>query len=300
MSPKVLSVRQGRALMNLTLQFVHLKHGTFLQSSKDQWATKVQSEGWKGYWIPFKDQSSKKNLQAAHKVKTSIADIGDGCDLVMLFIHGGGMVKGNALMYLTNYRAWMKELQIKYGVKIGILTIEYGLSPENPYPFALNECVAAYRYLVEERGIDSRRIVISGQVLFSPWVMCPKPLKDSKDDYISNNGGRIYIEAYTQNLASVQTSQYAAPIRAATLAGLPRMLIFIGGVETLKPSIDGFVEKAITDGVQVEAHMKSGMPHDYALVENVSSAKIVREVDEIVGKFIANINDEYVKRSVAL
>ncbi|KAF9991719.1 hypothetical protein BGZ79_004082, partial [Entomortierella chlamydospora] len=125
MSPKVLSVRQGRALMNLSLQFVHLKHGTFLQSSKDQWATKVQSEGWKGYWIPFKDQSSKKNLQAAHKVKTSIADIGVGCDLVMLFIHGGGMVKGNALMYLANYRAWMKELQIKYGVKIGILTIEY-------------------------------------------------------------------------------------------------------------------------------------------------------------------------------
>ncbi|KAF9983151.1 hypothetical protein BGZ79_005830, partial [Entomortierella chlamydospora] len=193
------------------------------------------------------------------------------------------------------------------------------LSPENPYPCALNECVAAYRYLVEERGIDSRRIVISGdsaggnltltttlkirdeyphlgaaagQVLFSPWVMCPKPLKDSMDDYISNDGGRIYIEAYTQNLASVQTSQYAAPIRAATLAGLPRMLIFIGGTETLRPSIDGFVEKAIADGVQVEAHTKSGMPHDYALLEDVSSAKIVYEVDEIIGKFIANINDE--------
>ncbi|KAF9356799.1 hypothetical protein BGX26_004713 [Mortierella sp. AD094] len=327
MGVDILNIYQGRTLMNFTVQYVHLKHGTFLQSSKDQWATKVHGKGWKGHWIPFKDQSSKKSLQAAHQAKTSVADIGAGCDLVVLAIHGGGMVMGDSLMFLTNYRAWMKELQSKHGIKIGLLSVEYSLSPETPYPGALNECVAAFRHLVEEQGIDPRRIVLAGdsaggnlcltttlklrdeyshlgapagQVLFSPWVMCPQPLKDNMDDFISNNGGQIFTEAYTQNLAKVQTSQYAAPIRAATLAGLPRMLIFIGGVETLRPSIERFVEKAAADGVQLEVHTKEGMAHDYALLKDISSTKIFNEANEIVGNFMAKIRDEYVTGSVAL
>ncbi|KAF9202197.1 hypothetical protein BGZ49_007610 [Haplosporangium sp. Z 27] len=323
----VVNIDQGRKLMSLSLDFQHLKKGTYLQSSKEKWATKVQGENWNGYWIPFKDQSSKASLKAALKANTPSTDIGAGCDLVVFAIHGGGMVMGDAFMFLANYRAWMKELQIKYGIKIGVLSVEYSLSPEVPFPGALNECVAAYRHLVERQGVDPRKIVMAGdsaggnlclatalklrdtypnvglpagQVLFSPWVMCPQPLKDSPHDYITNNGGHIFMEAYTQNLAKVQTSHFAAPICAATLEGMPRMLIFIGGVEMLRPSIERFIEKAVAEGVKIEFYIKDGMAHDYALIEDISSPKIVKEADEIIGKFIASIRDQYVNGSQAI
>ncbi|KAG0208156.1 hypothetical protein BGX28_000771 [Mortierella sp. GBA30] len=321
MSVKVLNINQARKMMDVANAVVHLKNGTFRQSSKDQWATRVNGKGWEGFWIPFKDQLDKKKLKEHVKEKVSIADIGAGCDIVMFAIHGGGMVMGDALMFLGNYRSWMKEMQKNHNLKIGVLSVEYTLSPEAPYPGALNECVAAYRHLIEHQAIDPRRVVMcgdsaggnlclttalkirddyphiglpAGQVLFSPWVMCPKPLKESPDDYITAVGGRLFMEAYTQNLAKVQTSHYASPIQAPTLAGMPRMLIFIGGVETLRLSIEGFVTKAIAEGVDVTAILKDNHAHDYALIQEIAGTKVVREAEAAIGKFVAKIRDEYI------
>ncbi|KAF9546399.1 hypothetical protein EC957_009748 [Mortierella hygrophila] len=321
MGGSILNVTQSRNLMNFCNSIVHLKTGTFLQSSKDKWATPVKGEGWKGFWIPFKNQVNKDQLKKDLSKKHSVADIGSECDIVMFAIHGGGMVKGDALMFLSSYRAWMKVLQQKHNLKIGVLSVEYTLSPEGPFPTALNECVAAYKYLIEHQGVDPRRVVMcgdsaggnlclttalkirdaypgvglpAGQVLFSPWVMCPKPLKDNPDDYITCEGGALYVEAYTQNQAKVHTSPYASPIQVATLAGMPRMQIFIGGVETLRPSIERFITKATAEGVEVESHLKEGKAHDYPLIEEISGAKVVRESHELVAKFVARIRDDYI------
>jgi hypothetical protein len=35
------------------------------------------------------------------------------------------MVMGDALMFLNSYRAWMKVLQQKHNLKIGVLSVEY-------------------------------------------------------------------------------------------------------------------------------------------------------------------------------
>ncbi|KAG0054880.1 hypothetical protein BGZ83_010218 [Gryganskiella cystojenkinii] len=327
MSLRVLNVAQSRKMMNFSNAIVHLRTGTFKQSSKDQWATKVKGQGWEGFWIPFKDQLNKDRLQQDLAKKHTAADIGTGCDIVMLAIHGGGMVLGDALMFLGNYRSWMKGMQKNHNIKIGVLSVEYSLSPEVMYPGALNECVAAYRHLVEHQGVDPRRIVMcgdsaggnlclttalkirdeyahlgmpAGQVLFSPWVMCPKPLKDSADDYITNLGGRTFAEAYTQNSAKIQTSPYAAPIRAPTLEGMPKMLIFAGGIETLRPSIEGFVIKAKSEGVDVDLIVKEGRAHDYALIEEISGPKVIHEAEQLIGQFVARIRDAYIGLATAI
>ncbi|KAF9191272.1 hypothetical protein BGZ50_009487 [Haplosporangium sp. Z 11] len=321
MSARVLNIYQARTMMNLSNEVVHLSSGTFRQSTRDKWATKVSGKGWQGFWIPFKDQLNKENLKQDMAKKVSEADIGAGCDIVMFAIHGGGMVMGDALMFLRSYRSWMKVLQKNHNIKIGVLSVEYSMSPEIPYPGALNECVAAYRHLIEHQKVDPRRVVMcgdsaganlclstalklrdayphiglpAGQVLFSPWVMCPKPLKDSSDDYIVNSGGQYFMSAYTQNQAKVETSHYASPIRAPTLAGMPRMLIFIGGAETLRPSIDRFVLKAVADGVDVQAVTKEGKAHDYALIEEIAGRKNVVEAEETIGKFVAEVRDRYI------
>ncbi|KAF9969681.1 hypothetical protein BGZ65_011720, partial [Modicella reniformis] len=125
MGLRVVNIAQARKMMNFTNAIVHLTNGTFLQSSKDKWALKTKGKGWEGFWIPFRDQSSKKNQKMDLQRKVSPTDIGVGCDIIMFAIHGGGMVVGDALMFLGNYRAWMKELQTKHNIKIGVLSIEY-------------------------------------------------------------------------------------------------------------------------------------------------------------------------------
>lgn len=46
------------------------------------------------------------------------------------------------------------------GRKVAILIVDYSLAPTSPYPAALNEAVAAYAYLVTERGLPPSRIAI--------------------------------------------------------------------------------------------------------------------------------------------
>ncbi|KAF9397142.1 hypothetical protein BGZ94_006389, partial [Podila epigama] len=186
------------------------------------------------------------------------------------------------------------------------------LSPEVPWPGALNECVAAYRQLVTVQGVSPKRIVMcgdsaggnlcltsalklrdeypevdlpAGQVLFSPWVMCPKPLKDSDDDYISNEGGVLYMEAYTQRQMTTLASPYASPIQTQTLKGMPRMLVFIGGRETLRPSIERFVAKAQKEGVEIETELKEGMAHDYCLIEEIAGVAVKKASEAKIGRF---------------
>lgn len=88
MGGSILNIAQSRTMMNFSNSIVHLKTGTFLQSSKDKWATPVKGQGWKGFWIPFKDQVNKDQLKKDLAKKHSVTDIGSGCDIVMFAIHG--------------------------------------------------------------------------------------------------------------------------------------------------------------------------------------------------------------------
>ncbi len=75
-------------------------------------------------------------------------------------MHGGGFVLGNAEID----DPFMQDLALKAIVKI--ISVDYSLSPEFPFPKALHECYAVVKYAKEhpdEFGIDPDRIAIGGQ-----------------------------------------------------------------------------------------------------------------------------------------
>ena len=75
-------------------------------------------------------------------------------------IHGGGFVLGNAEID----DPFMPDIAKKANVKI--ISIDYSLAPEYPFPKALNECYAVVKYAKEhadEFGIDPDRIAVGGQ-----------------------------------------------------------------------------------------------------------------------------------------
>jgi len=77
-------------------------------------------------------------------------------DRVILYTHGGGYVSGSC----NDHRSIVAR--VVKGSKVGALLFEYRLAPEHPYPAALEDSVAAYRWLLA-RGISPSKIVNAGE-----------------------------------------------------------------------------------------------------------------------------------------
>src|SRR5262245_37351890 len=76
-------------------------------------------------------------------------------DRVLLYIHGGAFVAYTPDVYAAMVSSWCQ------GLKTRALMVDYCLAPEHPYPTALEECLAAYRWLLDQ-GFKARDIVIAG------------------------------------------------------------------------------------------------------------------------------------------
>ena len=70
----------------------------------------------------------------------------------MIFIHGGG--------WIVNTRKAQLPLQAAVASSLGVkvVSIEYPLAPENPYPAAVNDIVAAYQGITSEYGAENTGI----------------------------------------------------------------------------------------------------------------------------------------------
>ncbi|VDM52632.1 unnamed protein product [Angiostrongylus costaricensis] len=81
-------------------------------------------------------------------------------DGAVVFIHGGGFALGNIDIYDSLTRRISKMLNVV------LVSIEYRLSPETPFPGGLNDCEIALEYFLkismEEYGVDPRKIVLMG------------------------------------------------------------------------------------------------------------------------------------------
>jgi acetyl esterase/lipase len=73
-------------------------------------------------------------------------------DKVMIFVHGGGGVLNSRKTQLSLQTAVADSLGVR------VVSIEYRLAPENPYPAALNDIVAAYQGVIGEYGAENTGI----------------------------------------------------------------------------------------------------------------------------------------------
>lgn len=89
-------------------------HPSVDDAPKQDWVA-VKGSGWKGCWVPFKASSTTNDLRP----------IGQGCDIVVLYAHGGGFVIGHPLQTIDFLRDIMKAVHDQSGLKVGILSIDY-------------------------------------------------------------------------------------------------------------------------------------------------------------------------------
>lgn len=80
---------------------------------------------------------------------------GVGDDRVVLYLHGGGYVVGSP----PTWRCFAGRLSREANVRL--LNFDYRLAPEHPFPAAIDDAVAAYRWLLKE-GFEPQQIALGG------------------------------------------------------------------------------------------------------------------------------------------
>lgn len=200
---------------------------------------------------------------------------------VVLYLHGGGYVMGS----INTHREMVSHISRE--AKARVLIIDYRLAPEHPFPAAVEDSTAAFRWLLKE-GIDPARIVIAGDsagggltvatlvalrdggdplpaacVCLSPWVDLEAignsmTTKTEEDPMVQREAIIRLGEAYLGG-ADARTP-LAAPLYA-DLTGLPPMLIQVGTWETLLDDATRLAERAKEAGVDVTLEPWEEMIH---------------------------------------
>ncbi|KAG0344624.1 hypothetical protein BG004_004296 [Podila humilis] len=339
-----LDVHQGREFLRFGIWLMDIEGGTTDPEKKAEIGKDVEgpNKDWRAHWVPFQHSSNAlKNLDikdaalstkerqqvereaaSARRQLVQESVIGQGCDIIVFYTHGGGFISGNSKMYLDIFRRWMANVYKHHGIRIGFLSVEYTLSPESRFPGAINECVAAYLDIVRKYSVDPKRIMFAGDsaggnlsvtvslkirdeypdlalpaglIPISPYVGCDEPFETNLNDYLSPLGSESFLKCYTGDKPEVYASPYFSPMNATTLKGLPPMLVFVGSIEHLRPSIDMLVDKARADGVEgVEYVIGEGRSHVYIMVPQISLEEDIDRAHWIIGKFIKqNCNVAY-------
>jgi acetyl esterase/lipase len=215
---------------------------------------------------------------------------GDRTRAALLYIHGGGMMIGSPAMDDVLLATIASELDIV------IVSPDYKLAPENPYPAAVDDCHNAWNWLqsnLSELQIAGHRIAIGGEsaggglaaglVLrlcdeggpqpVAQWLFCPMlddrtaldRTLDEVDHFVWNNKMNLvgWSSYLGKTLGTEQVPIYAAPARRTNLSGLPKTWIGVGDVELFFEEDRAYANKLSAAGVACELDVVSGAPHAF-------------------------------------
>ena len=228
---------------------------------------------------------------------------GAGPGRVLLFLHGGGYELGSLRSD--------GELAARLGRASGmrVLFPEYRLAPEHPFPAAIDDVLAAWRWL-RTQGLDAASLAVAGDsaggglaaallvatrdagqalpaaaVLMSPTVDLTSSgasmTERADQDPISTPAMlRQFAAGY---LAGADpTTPLASPL-FASLAGLPPLLIQVGTADLLLSDSERLAAAAAQAGVDVTLQVGEGLPHVYQLLLGTPEAAAATEQ---IGKFL--------------
>ena len=208
----------------------------------------------------------------------------------ILWIHGGGYVTGMAGMI---YMSRAIHLVKKYGAVV--VTPEYRLSKEAPYPAALEDCYAALTYLKEhadELGVNDSQLMVGGESagggltaalcmyardkgeINIAYQMPLYPMIDNEDTDSSRENhapvwntkrNRKAWKAYLRDVRG-EIPPYAAPARQTDYTNLPPAYTFVGDIEPFYCETLTFVEKLQKAGVEAKVDVYPGCFHAFDML----------------------------------
>jgi acetyl esterase/lipase len=228
----------------------------------------------------------------------------------MVWLHGGGYILGSASAPDARVTQWTEALGCT------IVSVDYRLAPEHPFPAPLDDCWLALRWAVanaEELGIDRSRLGVGGgsagaglaaacallardtgqaipafQLLQYPMLDDRTVLKDTYDDLVwpraaNHLGWTCYLG---RNAGTDDAPAYAAPGRVVDLAGLPPTGVFVGAMDLFRDEDVAYASRLLAADVSVELHVYAGAPHGF---DNVTSAAVSRRCRRDMEDFLRGV-----------
>lgn len=233
-------------------------------------------------------------------------------DKIILQLHGGGYVGG-----MRNAYRMFAGLYNEVSRGMSVLTVDYRVAPENPYPAALEDAFAAYCYLIED-GWFAEQIILAGDsaggglamalchylkdkgmqlpcgiIAMSPWT----DLTASGESYDTNyekdplfgktRDSLIYNKDYIGD--NDPLNAYISPL-FGDFRQFPPMLIQVGSYEMLLSDSVSVAAKAREQGSKVRLSIYEGMFHIFQM-----AAKMLPESKRAwveIGKFIDVLQDD--------
>lgn len=225
-------------------------------------------------------------------------------DRAILYLHGGALVMGSPATH--------RELAARVSAVTGaaVLVPDYRLAPEHPFPAAVQDAIATYRWLLDG-GFMAERIAIGGdsaggglalQTLLSLQMEgVPGPaaafLLSPVTDWVRFDGDSYLTRAAVDPLNDPQMCRFTAlcyvgdndletPLLSPMgmdLSGLPPLCIHVGEREIVLSDSERLAERARDCGVEVEFRIWSGMWHVFQ-----TAARFVPEARrslEEIGRF---------------
>jgi acetyl esterase len=208
---------------------------------------------------------------------------------VVVFFHGGGFVVGD----LDTHDGTCRQHAV--GASAVVVSVEYRLAPEHPYPAAIDDAWAAAQWVAEhgsEIDADAGRLAVAGdsaggtisaviaqrardsggppilfQLLWYPATLWDSSLPSFTENADAQVLDRAAVAAFTRWYAGeIDLSDPPpgmAPGRAENLAGLPAAYIAVAGHDPLRDDGIRYGELLSAAGVPVEVHNAETLVHGY-------------------------------------
>ena len=220
---------------------------------------------------------------------------------VILYMHGGGWVLGNA----GTHDRLVRELAVGAGAAVAF--VEYDRSPEARYPVAIEQGYAAARWIVREGaayGLDPSRLAVAGDSVGGCMTAALTLMARDRGDvrfvhqslyYPVTDAGmdtgtyRIFAEGYYLTAKAMawfwdayapdvsrRSEPYASPLRAASLAGLPPAFVIVDEADVLRDEGEAYAARLRADGVPVTTVRYDGTTHDFMMLNPLSESRATR------------------------
>jgi acetyl esterase len=222
---------------------------------------------------------------------------------VIVYMHGGGWVLGNA----ATHDRLVRELAV--GANAALAFVEYPNSPEARYPVAIEQGYATAQWIVREgasKGLDAGRIAVAGESVGGDMTAALTLMAKERGDVEFVHAGMYYpvtdAAMDTQSYDQFATGYYlsrelmewfwdayvadpnqcseitASPNQATVeqLEGLPPTLLIVDEADVLRDEGEAYAAKLRLAGVPVTTVRYDGTVHDFMLLNSLSQSNATR------------------------